>query len=245
MKGLNFFAYRSIPACAGEPISAQSRSCQSEVYPRMRGGTIAHPCLSASIEGLSPRARGNRPSRRASFAPRGSIPACAGEPRHRCRNRQEAKVYPRVRGGTQSKRLKHPFPQGLSPRARGNHGITSAHILTPRSIPACAGEPTTQPTLSIWQQVYPRVRGGTWITSGCTRDDPGLSPRARGNLACPIPISRNQRSIPACAGEPPRRPARRRSRRVYPRVRGGTFKSEASSTTTSGLSPRARGNPNR
>ena len=192
--------------------------------------------------GLSPRARGNLRSATPIATSTRSIPACAGEPRHRCRNRQEAKVYPRVRGGTQSKRLKHPFPQGLSPRARGNHGITSAHILTPRSIPACAGEPIKGQTHIYDIKVYPRVRGGTWITSGCTRDDPGLSPRARGNLACPIPISRNQRSIPACAGEPPRRPARRRSRRVYPRVRGGTRVIAAATLTAQGLSPRARGN---
>ena len=98
-------------------------------------------------------------------------------------------------------------------------GGTRLHILCPshrsRSIPACAGEPSSRVKL-IWRlrsipacagelpgyldKVYPRVCGGT-PAAGYNRASPsGLSPRVRGE-----PSRQRQkclRSIPACAGEP-------------------------------------------
>ncbi len=70
----------------------------------------------------------------------------------------------------------------------------------------------------------------------------GLSPRVRGNLT---ELSRRDaatRSIPACAGEPPRRGLRRRVPAVYPRVCGGTPPVHVHDAAADGLSPRVRGN---
>ena len=50
------------------------------------------------------------------------------------------------------------------------------------------------------------------------------------------------RSIPACAGEPRLPALRRRRRRVYPRVCGGTSGFHAGEPSSGGLSPRVRGN---
>ena len=50
---------RSIPACAGEPRSADRRSCTKGVYPRVCGGTGRTRHRPASFSGLSPRVRGN------------------------------------------------------------------------------------------------------------------------------------------------------------------------------------------
>ena len=52
-----------------------------------------------------------------------------------------------------------------------------------------------------------------------------------------------QRSIPACAGEPPGAEPAPPPRRVYPRVCGGTSASSPVFDYDAGLSPRVRGNP--
>ena len=71
---------RSIPAHAGEPLSANAASAALRVYPRPRGGT-KHLYPEAQFgHGLSPPTRGNRPGRRESLEVVRSIPAHAGEP---------------------------------------------------------------------------------------------------------------------------------------------------------------------
>ena len=53
-------------------------------------------------------------------------------------------------------------------------------------------------------------------------DQPGLSPRVRGNPA-PLPtIPKYLRSIPACTGEPDLTDEQNEPLKVYPRVYGGT-----------------------
>ena len=70
----------SIPACTGEPRDPRRVAGESQVYPRVHGGTPYAALLDAPDTGLSPRARGNRYRRRAARPGRGSIPACTGEP---------------------------------------------------------------------------------------------------------------------------------------------------------------------
>ena len=50
----------SIPACAGEPEVDDIAALNSEVYPRVCGGTMNGLSGSACGFGLSPRVRGNR-----------------------------------------------------------------------------------------------------------------------------------------------------------------------------------------
>ena len=97
----------------------------------------------ASNAGLSPRVRGNPPLAWRSAVASRSIPACAGEPQSLRPPAAAAPVYPRVCGGTV--RI-WPLPvmlKGLSPRVRGNPLTTGVRASGNRSIPACAGEPTT------------------------------------------------------------------------------------------------------
>ena len=84
--------------------------------------------------------------------------------------------------------------------------------------------------------------GGTCGSHHAASKAPGLSPRVRGNLDFLVVDYLQLRSIPACAGEPHRRPARRISARVYPRVCGGTRRPGPRPRPASGLSPRVRGN---
>ena len=151
----------SIPACAGEPTSAQACQQQRPVYPRVCGGTTYARCTARFGRGLSPRVRGNplvilRPDEHD-----GSIPACAGEPRTRVEMPRSLKVYPRVCGGTRPCVLQISQSQGLSPRVRGNQSRTTTRTAAIRSIPACAGEPTLRNSVLSGGGVYPRVCGGT------------------------------------------------------------------------------------
>ena len=70
----------------------------------------------------------------------------------------------------------------------------------------------------------------------------GLSPRVRGNPPRAARGVHRGGSIPACAGEPIRRPFNAIHHGVYPRVCGGTQRAETAEFLPQGLSPRVRGN---
>ena len=125
---------------------------------------------------------------------------------------------------------------------RGNPLLLSRGFCPARSIPACAGEPQRCPTQILTHRVYPRVCGGTVIVCLLVPGVLGLSPRVRGNLFEPRLKNQSAGSIPACAGEPHRRPRPGADQAVYPRVCGGTSFSDILSLMPGGLSPRVRGN---
>ena len=232
---------RSIPACAGEPRSRRAGEDGAAVYPRVCGGTWPADHTVPLSAGLSPRVRGNQPSRSRHPDVNGSIPACAGEPRRRRRRCPGWTVYPRVCGGTR-KELQNSKSMGLSPRVRGNHDGAGAVVLAGRSIPACAGEPGRSCRIPTPSTVYPRVCGGTHPPLLPDSAGLGLSPRVRGNPMVPNTFEASIGSIPACAGEPtpavyPSSPVG-----VYPRVCGGTKFLPCGDAGELGLSPRVRGN---
>ena len=151
----------SIPACAGEPGCADFCFSVKRVYPRVCGGTRAARCRRPSALGLSPRVRGNRRLFPWRLAMRRSIPACAGEPLRSIFREMRIAVYPRVCGGTRSRRPPVRSLKGLSPRVRGNPLPSSFLPRKERSIPACAGEPEASAPKMTANPVYPRVCGGT------------------------------------------------------------------------------------
>ena len=197
------FGARSIPACAGEPIGVTRWRCNAMVYPRVCGGTFRRLRRRDSAAGLSPRVRGNRKTSADCRRPRGSIPACAGEPHVGQGRRAGQEVYPRVCGGTIGIAYWSEPGRDLSPRVRGNHLFVTGLALLARSIPACAGEPAARLSAPYMDMVYPRVCGGTQSIPTARRPCWGLSPRVRGNPLPPIPWPAAAGSIPACAGEPP------------------------------------------
>ena len=232
----------SIPACAGEPAADDYEVQLISVYPRVCGGTRINPRSLNRSWGLSPRVRGNHPASRLCINPRGSIPACAGEPGLRHVAQHPPWVYPRVCGGTALHATANPDKEGLSPRVRGNPVFKPPEDGTGGSIPACAGEPPPHIENNPHPSVYPRVCGGTPLWSlmvavvvglsprvrgtvisvrSCAMRW-GLSPRVRGNLGGGAEHPRERGSIPACAGEPRERLGRKGMRGVYPRVCGGT-----------------------
>ena len=193
---------RSIPACAGEPPPYPLPSATCAVYPRVCGGTVPEHLTGENSNGLSPRVRGNRTGgQRRGLRPR-SIPACAGEPGYQPAPAPAHRVYPRVCGGTTGRVIPRPFIRGLSPRVRGNLPGLCAERQTQRSIPACAGEPSTPTPVRLWGMVYPRVCGGTSRRGRPAQLGIGLSPRVRGNRQQQVHRVFGPGSIPACAGEP-------------------------------------------
>ena len=141
--GLGGAFYRSIPACAGEPGMVAATWNSITVYPRVCGGTVGVSRWMSRETGLSPRVRGNRrgPTRRQGG--QRSIPACAGEPVNTPGETPSIWVYPRVCGGTKPPNRPVARATGLSPRVRGNRGTGPPLEHCGRSIPACAGEPTS------------------------------------------------------------------------------------------------------
>ena len=91
---------RSIPACAGEPRLSESAFPHRRVYPRVCGGTKRRLDFDHLQSGLSPRVRGNPHGLKNALLSRRSIPACAGEPQGIPPILRNARVYPRVCGGT-------------------------------------------------------------------------------------------------------------------------------------------------
>ena len=211
----------SIPACAGEPSAHIKEEDPIKVYPRVCGGTTNDNNTGNLSRGLSPRVRGTRERELLVLADMG--------------------LSPRVRGNRLPAGRHRPGSRSI-PRVRGNRLRVGSIPAYPRSIPACAGEPTEHLIHTFLVKVYPRVCGGTWSSGQMKKPRVGLSPRVRGNRFIALRRPHGNRSIPACAGEPPVAAGQGGAQGVYPRVCGGTRRPESGGVQLQGLSPRVRGN---
>ena len=90
------------------------------VYPRVYGETLNISEDGVTLEGLSPRVRGNPDEKCSVKRWLGSIPACTGKPLIRNRFVRSTRVYPRVYGETGRQSPDGADAAGLSPRVRGN-----------------------------------------------------------------------------------------------------------------------------
>ena len=231
----------SIPASAGEPATYASRLPRPRVHPRERGGARSRTVATEEVQGPSPRARGSRapaprPRRRV-----GSIPASAGEPDARRRERRYRWVHPRERGGAWNRPHASLPSSGPSPRARGSRWGPWRAALARGSIPASAGEPARRLCAEDVMRVHPRERGGADARPPALLTVMGPSPRARGSRGRGVARGRAPGSIPASAGEPDGALAAAGWPWVHPRERGGARSTPLSLSPAAGPSPRARG----
>ena len=97
---------RSIPACAGSPLTSQSPERITTVYPRVCGVTPAGVCWCRLRPGLSPRVRGHPIGTKKGVMVRWSIPACAGSPTFCDPTDDRRRVYPRVCGVTRRRQTR-------------------------------------------------------------------------------------------------------------------------------------------
>ncbi len=171
-----------IPAYAGNtsvtPLSFQIRT----VYPRIRGEHKKHNWLLRSDTGLSPHTRGT-PLHIVTFtATDRFIPAYAGNTTLRQLTVKQETVYPRIRGEHRRIYGLHAARIGLSPHTRGTHPLAFSGFLTPRFIPAYAGNTSQLKNASTSTPVYPRIRGEHRYKRLCYENHVGLSPHTRGTL---------------------------------------------------------------
>ena len=139
------------------------------------------------------------------------------------RGHNDAMVYPRACGGTDTSAARAKAIRGLSPRVRGNRQSNLVQRSITRSIPARAGEPKLPCSRRMPPRVYPRACGGTFAYEDDRDELRGLSPRVRGNRMAETTFIDLLRSIPARAGEPHPIHIFRYPIKVYPRACGGTM----------------------
>ncbi len=207
----------------------------------MRGAAPSALSAASAVEGRSPRARGSRFKLGLCRLRAGSIPACAGQPANAYWLGLLTRVDPRVRGAAAVSVAPTPKVPGRSPRARGSPHHHAAAAADPGSIPACAGQPLARPSAAPSTWVDPRVRGAASRRPRPRHTRAGRSPRARGSLDLGVGVVTEQRSIPACAGQPRQLLLVGGNYRVDPRVRGAATGRCSRWSAGGGRSPRARG----
>ena len=233
----------SIPACAGNPTCTRAARGSSRVHPRVCGEPRGRRAAEWIRRGPSPRVRGT-PCVAAgdSWCVR-SIPACAGNPGRGHLRARQWRVHPRV-CGEPDRRAGGPEPElGPSPRVRGTPCGIEHQLVTLRSIPACAGNPSPYRPAGGPAGVHPRVCGEPQRTPPMVRRLRGPSPRVRGTPSSQCGPSISPGSIPACAGNPSTRSAAARHRGVHPRVCGEPRGLRRPRQPRQGPSPRVRGTP--
>ena len=153
------------------------------------------------------------------------------------------KVYPRVYGESSRGDGETGRSKGLSPRVRGIRPRLRRGRCASGSIPACTGNPRPSTARPDTSRVYPRVYGESAWRAGDERLRAGLSPRVRGIHIPGDPRDSDERSIPACTGNPCASFVPHIAVQVYPRVYGESTQVVVAYHDTSGLSPRVRGIP--
>ena len=138
----NHAPHGPIPARAGQPLPEEAGGAGTRAYPRSRGATQSLTAHSLAVRGLSPLARGNLGDAPEALGRQGPIPARAGQPATFDAPTSTITAYPRSRGATTAN-TSHSWPvQGLSPLARGNHGVVLLVDPLLGPIPARAGQPS-------------------------------------------------------------------------------------------------------
>ena len=129
----------SISKCAEQPLGRCLMAKVYQVYPRECGAAKGEIYGFLGPNGLSPRVRGSRDAIISGKNVLGSIPASAGQPNWRGRERPWSGVYPRECGAAVNLGGCYDNSKGLSPRVRGSLAPLRIYAATERSIPASAG----------------------------------------------------------------------------------------------------------
>ena len=211
------------------------------VHPRVRGehGRLNNRHIPEI--GSSPRARGTRRELVCARDLLRFIPACAGNTRKLSAAPPQCPVHPRVRGEHVAQFEQDGGVTGSSPRARGTHPPHPQRSAFYRFIPACAGNTASCSRSTRASAVHPRVRGEHADITQIGQIYRGSSPRARGTRVEGDAQGRQDRFIPACAGNTLNSSGTLPPCSVHPRVRGEHACFTALAAGTSGSSPRARG----
>ncbi len=231
----------SIPAHAGEPVARRRTDGRRRVDPRPRGGATGLGVVGLLLLGRSPPTRGSPRELVVAGVEVGSIPAHAGEPRHRPPGGRAPRVDPRPRGGAEPVTPQRSTPRGRSPPTRGSPTMEPNGWRGEGSIPAHAGEPGSRRPASSRGRVDPRPRGGALGRPGVEGRAWGRSPPTRGSRREEFGAPAHGGSIPAHAGEPAHARTRPDAPGVDPRPRGGALHRREELREGIGRSPPTRG----
>ena len=212
--------YRIIPACAGSTSMCLAWLSRSWDHPRLRGEHSTSFGCSVWWPGSSPPARGARGGPATGGRSRRIIPACAGSTLPSMIRRAATQDHPRLRGEHVIRSDKPEAAAGSSPPARGARARSYARKIMTRIIPACAGSTARCCSRDAARWDHPRLRGEHPSRPSTGTSSAGSSPPARGARQRSLRNARRDRIIPACAGSTWSTPARARSRRDHPRLRG-------------------------
>ena len=150
---------RLIPAHAGSTNASRATTTEVSAHPRSRGehrrGRIFRPCECGS----SPLTRGARDGIRHGIPPWRLIPARAGNIPRRSAVSPPSPAHPRSRGEHRTRSMKKSHGKGSSPLTRGTRSGLRRVILTPRLIPARAGNTTRKALRTAMSAAHPRSRG--------------------------------------------------------------------------------------
>ena len=150
---------RFIPAWAGNMNISRARSALTPVHPRVGGEHSDDPCLSAPMNGSSPRGRGTCPHGGHARRRRRFIPAWAGNIKAAKGSGTSTPVHPRVGGEHAPSREESHASIGSSPRGRGTFNTFYPSRSNIRFIPAWAGNIFCFLGDSSRSTVHPRVGG--------------------------------------------------------------------------------------
>ena len=152
------------------------------------------------------------------------------------------RVYPHACGETRPAPGPVIVRPGLSPRMRGNRRAKPPRLSVMGSIPTHAGKPDPGLAHARRAGVYPHACGETLHDLHVHRQNRGLSPRMRGNLAENFAGRGEHGSIPTHAGKPYMTCTCDDKIGVYPHACGETLPAPGPGIVRPGLSPRMRGN---
>ena len=189
--------------------------------------------------GLSPPTRGIRMCHPCWDIAYGSIPAYAGYPVPPADFARLSAVYPRLRGVSCNHSHLAVIICGLSPHTRGIPDARNSRAPAGGSIPAYAGDPLCLASCLSHSPVYPRIRGGSMLTTLSSAFTFGLSPHTRGIRNARSKQNSHDRPIPAYAGDPTATILRPFSTWAYPRPRGGSVRCDNRHISPKSLTPPA------
>ena len=133
------YGRRFIPACAGNRAYSRMATPKVTVHPRVCGEQTPAAQGGSPKGGSSPRVRGTARPGSTHARARRFIPACAGNRAVSNVFKNVDPVHPRVCGEQNEQSVTNRVSSGSSPRVRGTAAFHRSIAISPRFIPACAG----------------------------------------------------------------------------------------------------------
>ena len=170
-----------IPAHAGLTDNGDANRADARDHPRACGAHVPAATAFVKPPGSSPRMRGSLFLRLLLWFDTGIIPAHAGLTWSQPLQLRRPRDHPRACGAHLYNLLAHCSAMGSSPRMRGSHASSSAHLTATRIIPAHAGLTQVRKVERTLEWDHPRACGAHLELGAMRSRRWGSSPRMRGS----------------------------------------------------------------